>query len=105
MTMTLIADAPVDVDAEGFLTDPQQWNEQLAEEIARENGIPELTERHWLVVKFIRDRFLTTGTAPSIRSLGKESDVPIKELYQLFPKGPAKLAAKIGGIPKPRGCI
>jgi tRNA 2-thiouridine synthesizing protein E len=105
MTMTLIADAPVDVDAEGFLTDAQQWNEQLAEAIARENGIPELTERHWLVVKFMRDRFLTTGTAPTIRSLGKESGVPIKELYQLFPKGPAKLAAKIGGIPKPRGCI
>jgi len=105
MPMTLIADAPVDVDAEGFLTDPQQWNEQLAAAIAAENGIPELTERHWLVVKFMRDRFLTTGSAPSIRSLGKESGVPIKELYQLFPKGPAKLAAKIGGIPKPRGCI
>jgi TusE/DsrC/DsvC family sulfur relay protein len=105
MTMTLIADAPVDVDAEGFLTDPQQWSEHLAEAIAHENGIPELTERHWLVVKFMRDRYLTTGTAPSIRSLGKESGVPIKELYQLFPKGPAKLAAKIGGIPKPRGCI
>ncbi len=53
----------------------------------------------------MRDRFLQTGTAPSIRSLGKESGVPIKELYQLFPKGPAKLAAKIGGIPKPKGCI
>jgi TusE/DsrC/DsvC family sulfur relay protein len=105
MTMTLIADAPGDVDAEGFLTDPQQWSEHLAEAIAHENGIPELTERHWLVVKFMRDRYLTTGTAPSIRSLGKESGVPIKELYQLFPKGPAKLAAKIGGIPKPRGCI
>jgi dissimilatory sulfite reductase related protein len=105
MTMTLIADAPVDIDAEGFLTNPEQWNEQLAETIAAENGIPELTERHWLIVKFMRDRFLTTGTAPSIRSLGKESGVPIKELYRLFPKGPAKLAAKIGGIPKPKGCI
>jgi TusE/DsrC/DsvC family sulfur relay protein len=105
MTTTMIAETSVDVDAEGFLTDPEQWNEQLAEQIARENGIPELTERHWLVVKFMRDRFLATGTAPSIRSLGKESGVPIKELYQLFPKGPAKLAAKIGGIPKPRGCI
>ena len=71
----------------------------------RENGIPELTDRHWLVVRFMRDRYLATGTAPSIRSLGKESGVPIKELYQLFPKGPAKLAAKIGGIPKPTGCI
>ena len=105
MTTTLIADAPVDTDAEGFLTDPAQWNEQIAEAIAAENGIPELTERHWLVVRFMRDRYLQTGNAPSIRSLGKESGVPIKELYQLFPKGPAKLAAKIGGIPKPKGCI
>ena len=105
MTATLIANRPVDVDAEGFLTDPMQWDEELAEQIARDAGIPELTERHWLVVRFMRERYLATGTAPSIRSLGKESGVPIKELYQLFPKGPAKLAAKIGGIPKPRGCI
>ena len=105
MTTTLIADAPVDVDAEGFLTNPEQWNEQIAEAIAAANGIPALTDRHWLVVRFMRDRYRTTGTAPSIRSLGKESGVPVKELYQLFPKGPAKLAAKIGGIPKPKGCI
>ena len=105
MTMTLIADAPVDLDTEGFLVDAGQWNETIAEAIARENGIPELTERHWLVVRFMRERYLNTGTAPSIRALGKESGVPIKELYQLFPKGPAKLAAKIGGIPKPKGCI
>ena len=105
MTMTLIADAPVDVDAEGFLTDPEQWNEQIARAIASDNGVPELTDRHWLVVRFMRERYLASGTAPSIRSLGKESGVLIKELYQLFPKGPAKLAAKIGGIPKPKGCI
>jgi tRNA 2-thiouridine synthesizing protein E len=105
MTMTLIADAPVDVDAEGFLTDPEQWNERIAEEIARQNGIAELTDRHWLVVRFMRERYLATGDAPSIRALGKESGVPVKELYQLFPKGPARLAAKIGGIPKPKGCI
>jgi dissimilatory sulfite reductase related protein len=105
MTTTLIAEAPVDVDAEGFMTNAEQWNEQTAAAIAEANGIPELTERHWLVVRFMRERYLATGNAPSIRSLGKESGVPIKELYQLFPKGPAKLAAKIGGIPKPKGCI
>jgi tRNA 2-thiouridine synthesizing protein E len=105
MTMTLIADAPADVDAEGFLTDPDQWNETIAEAIARANGIPELTDRHWLVVRFMRERYLSTGGAPSIRALGKESGVPVKELYALFPKGPAKLAARIGGIPKPKGCI
>jgi tRNA 2-thiouridine synthesizing protein E len=105
MPTTLIADTPVDLDAEGFLTDPAQWNEELARAIAAGNGIPELTDRHWLVVRFMRDRYLQTGSAPSIRSLGKESGVPVKELYELFPKGPAKLAARIGGIPKPRGCI
>jgi TusE/DsrC/DsvC family sulfur relay protein len=105
MTTTLIAEKPVDVDAEGFLTDPQQWNEEIAEAIARDAGIEELTPRHWQVVRFMRERYLTTGAAPSIRALGKESGVPVKELYELFPKGPAKLAAKIGGIPKPKGCI
>ena len=105
MSITLIAGADVDLDAEGFLTDPGQWTEQIAAEIAAANGIPELRPEHWLVVRFMRDRFLATGSAPSIRALGKESGVPVKELYQLFPKAPAKLAARIGGIPKPRGCI
>ena len=105
MTTTLIADRPVEVDAEGFLAHTEDWDEQIAAAIAREGGIEELTPRHWLVVSFMRDRYLQTGTAPSIRALGKESGVPVKELYELFPRGPAKLAAKIGGIPKPRGCI
>jgi len=105
MTTTLIAEKPVDVDAEGFLEHPEQWTEEIAVEIAREAGIAGLTPRHWQVVRFMRERFLATGTAPTIRALGKESGVPVKELYELFPKGPAKLAAKIGGIPKPHGCI
>ena len=105
MTTAIIAESPVDLDAEGFLTDPSQWNERIAEEIARENGIDRLTDRHWQVVRFMRDRYLATGSAPSIRALGKESGVSVKELYELFPRGPAKLAARIGGIPKPKGCI
>jgi TusE/DsrC/DsvC family sulfur relay protein len=95
----------VRTDPEGFLLDPSDWSRELGAQIAAESGIPELTDRHWLVIEFMRGRFLATGSAPSIRSLGKESGVPIKELYQLFPKGPAKLAARIGGIPKPKGCI
>ena len=93
------------VDPEGFLLRPDDWDEELARDLARENGIPELTDRHWQVVRFMRETYLATGTAPSIRTLGKASGVPVKELYELFPKGPAKLAAKIGGIPKPHGCI
>jgi TusE/DsrC/DsvC family sulfur relay protein len=105
MPTATIADVPVEIDDEGFMLHPDQWTEEIGEEIAHLSGVPELTERHWQVVKFMRERYLTTGTAPTIRSLGKESGVPVKELYELFPKGPAKLAAKIGGIPKPRGCI
>jgi tRNA 2-thiouridine synthesizing protein E len=105
MTTTLAGYHDLALDAEGFLDKPEQWTEDIAREIARENGIPALSDQHWQVVKFMRTRFLESGTAPTIRSLGKESGVAIKELYQLFPKGPAKLAAKIGGIPKPHGCI
>ena len=100
-TLTLLG-APIEVDAEGFLQKPEQWNEDLGLEIARQNGIPDLNDRHWLVIRFMRDTYLKHGTAPTIRTLGKDSGVPVKELYQLFPKGPAKLAAKIGGIPKPK---
>jgi len=105
MTTIEVGGVAVERDPEGFLVHPEQWTPEIAEELAHESGIPELTQRHMQVVEFMRERYLTTGTAPSIRTLGKESGVPIKELYQLFPKGPAKLAAKIGGIPKPRGCI
>lgn len=101
---TTILDHVLDVDAEGFLQNPEQWTEEIGRAIAAEAGIT-LTDAHWTVIRFMRDRYLATGTAPTIRTLGKESGVSVKELYQLFPKGPAKLAAKIGGIPKPHGCI
>jgi dissimilatory sulfite reductase related protein len=105
MSTASIAGTTVRIDEEGFLEDPTEWSEAIAEQIARDNGIGHLTDRHWQVVRFMRTTYLDTGSAPSIRTLGKASGVPIKELYQLFPKGPAKLAAKVGGIPKPRGCI
>ncbi len=105
MTAATLAGAPVDLDPEGFFVHPEQWTRPMADEIARANGIDALTDRHWQVIDFMRSTYLDSGSAPSIRTLGKVSGVPIKELYALFPKGPAKLAAKIAGIPKPRGCI
>jgi TusE/DsrC/DsvC family sulfur relay protein len=105
MSTQIYAGTQVELDREGFLARPEQWSREMAGEIAAENGIEELGERHWMVIDFMRNAYLQNGTAPSIRTLGKASGVPIKELYQLFPKGPAKLAAKIAGIPKPRGCI
>jgi len=105
MSTVTLAGASVEVDPEGFLAEPAQWSRDIGREIAAQNGIAELTDRHWLVIDYMRRTYLESGSAPTIRTLGKASGVPIKELYQLFPKGPAKLAAKIGGIPKPKGCI
>ena len=105
MTSDTIAGVQIELNDEGFLVDPSQWNEEVAVELGRREGIAPLTDRHWQVIHFMRAQYESTGSGPTVRVLGKTSGVPIRELYQLFPKGPAKLAAKIAGIPKPRGCI
>jgi sulfide:quinone oxidoreductase len=105
MSIDTIAGATIELNEEGFMTDSSQWNEDVAVELARREGIEPLTERHWVVIHFMRKEFFEKGTGPTVRMLGKTSGVSVKELYELFPKGPAKLAAKIAGIPKPRGCI
>jgi tRNA 2-thiouridine synthesizing protein E len=105
MTMKTLAGATVDMNDEGFLTDPSQWTEAMVPELAAVEGIADLTENHWRVIRFMRAEFQDKGSGPTVRVLGKASGVSVKELYQLFPKGPAKVAAKLAGIPKPRGCI
>ena len=105
MTTMTIAGQSIDRNDEGFFENPDQWNEDVAVEIAREEGIDELTPQHWQVIHFMRKEYAEKGTGPTVRVLGKTSGVSVKELYQLFPKGPAKVAAKIAGIPKPRGCV
>jgi tRNA 2-thiouridine synthesizing protein E len=105
MTTRTLAGATVDVNDEGFFTQPDEWTRDMAVELAREAGIDELTPAHWTVIDFMRSQYFEKGTGPTVRVLGKTSGVSVKELYQLFPKGPAKMAAKIAGIPKPRGCI
>jgi len=105
MTTKTINNMAIDVDAEGFMTDHTQWNADIAAAFAEEEGIGALTDRHFAVIDFMRKEFEEKGTGPSIRRLTKESGVPTKELYQLFPGGPAKKAARIAGIKKPQGCI
>ena len=105
MSTTTIDDTVVELNAEGFFVHPEQWTEAMAPELARRDGIDQLTEAHWTVVRFMRSEYFARGTGPTVRMLGKTSGVSIKELYQLFPNGPAKVAARIAGIPKPRGCI
>ena len=105
MPTATIAGVDVVLNDEGFLEQPDQWNEAIAVELAKGEGIDPLTPQHWKVVHFMRTEYFEKGTGPTVRALGKTSGVSVKELYQLFPKGPAKVAAKIAGIPKPRGCI
>ena len=105
MSTAVIAGVGVDLNEEGFFTDPNQWTREMATEMAAEDGIAELTPAHWTVIDFMRKEYFEKGTGPTVRVLGKLSGVTVKDLYQLFPKGPAKMAARIAGIPKPKGCI
>ena len=105
MPTATIDGVAVALNDEGFFEDPNEWTESMAETLARQEGIDPLTDEHWKVIRFMRSEYFDKGTGPTVRVLGKTSGVSVKELYQLFPKGPAKLAAKIAGIPKPRGCI
>lgn len=93
------------IDADGNLVNIQDWNEEIAAELAKEEGIDVLSEKHWQVINYMRKVYSETGDSPSIRKLTKESGVDTKLLYALFPKGPAKKAARIAGLPKPKGCI
>jgi tRNA 2-thiouridine synthesizing protein E len=95
----------IEFDDEGFMVDRTAWNRDIAAVLATEEGIETLTDRHFDVIDFMRKEVEEKGTAPSIRRLNKLNVVPTKELYQLFPGGPAKKAAKIAGLKKPEGCI
>lgn len=95
----------VDLNDEGFMTDSSQWTPELAEALAEKEGIGPLTERHWKVITFCREDTAQNGQPPGLRRISKLSGVPTKEMYQLFPKGPGKLAAKVSGLPKPKACI
>lgn len=106
MAIKVLAGTEVEVNDEGFFVDPNQWTEEMADELAEEWEVPmPLTEDHWTVLHYMRKEYFDKGTGPTVRKLGKSSGVSVKELYQLFPKGPAKTAARCAGIPKPKGCI
>ena len=100
-----IAGKVVEFDEEGFLADPEDWTQDIAEVLAEEIGIAPLTADHWKVIEFSRDDFASTGEAPTLRRITKQAGVPTKELYKLFPKGPAKKVALVSGLGKPTGCI
>jgi tRNA 2-thiouridine synthesizing protein E len=92
------------VDAEGFLTEYDEWNEDLAQVLAQQIGI-ELTDAHWKVIRFLREDYRTAGETATLRQVSIRSGVPIKDLFTLFPGKPAKKMAYVAGLPKPHGCV
>lgn len=94
-----------EVDGDGFLLQPEIWNEEVARLIAQYDGIGEMSEKHWAIVKLIRKNWEEKGMAPMVRVLCQETGVKLREIYELFPLGPARGACRIAGLPKPDGCV
>jgi tRNA 2-thiouridine synthesizing protein E len=94
-----------DIDDDGFLQQPEIWDQSVATDFAVTEGLTELTESHWKVINYIRNYYVQFGIAPMVRKLCKETGFKLTEIYQMFPSGPAKGACKLAGLPKPTGCV
>ena len=105
MALTEIEGKTFDLDGDGFLTTPQIWNEDVAKLFARNDGIQEMNDKHWAIIKIIRRTWEEKGMAPMIRTICQETGVKLREIYELFPLGPARGACRIAGLPKPDGCV
>jgi tRNA 2-thiouridine synthesizing protein E len=95
----------IDVDEDGFIQKPEEWNEEVAKALASTEYVQVMTEAHWKIVNYLRDYYKKFGIAPMIRKLCKETGFSLKEIYELFPSGPAKGACKVAGLTKPTGCV
>jgi tRNA 2-thiouridine synthesizing protein E len=105
MPMFELGEVSIEVDEDGFMEEPDLWNEAVAKALATTEGVDEMTEEHWKLVQYLRDYYLKFGIAPMIRKLCKETGFPLKKVYELFPSGPAKGACKVAGLSKPTGCV
>jgi tRNA 2-thiouridine synthesizing protein E len=93
------------VDEDGFMEEPEVWNQDVAVALATTEGVTDLGDEHWKLVNYLRNYYLQYGVAPMIRKLCKETGFDLKKVYELFPSGPAKGACKVAGLPKPTGCV
>jgi TusE/DsrC/DsvC family sulfur relay protein len=98
-------DISIELDERGYLADPGQWNEAVAGALAADEGIAELSEEHWKLIRFLRDYQAQHNTAPMIRVLCKETGFTLKRIYELFENGPAKGACRVAGLPRPDSCV
>lgn len=104
MTVTTIGATQVHVDAEGFMTDYEEWSEDLARQLGAQIGI-ELSDAHLVVLRFLRADYAERRETPTLRRVSVQAGIAIKELFRLFPGKPAKKMAYIAGLPKPVGCV
>jgi tRNA 2-thiouridine synthesizing protein E len=104
MPVTTIGTTQVHVDAEGFLTEYGEWDDEVARQLAAAIGI-ELTEAHWKAIRFLREDYPTQGETATLRRVSSLAGIPVKDLFTLFPGKPAKKMAYIAGLPKPHGCV
>lgn len=95
----------IEVDEDGFMQEPEVWDEKIALALASTEAVDALTDDHWKVVNYLREYYQQFGIAPMIRKLCKQTGFSLKEIYDLFPSGPAKGACKVAGLPKPTGCV
>ena len=100
-----LAGRQIEVDDDGFIQEPEAWDETMAAALATKDGIASLSEAHWKGVRYIRDYYKEFQMAPMVRKLCKQTGFTLKEIYDLFPSGPAKGACKVAGLPKPKGCV
>jgi dissimilatory sulfite reductase related protein len=98
-------DQVLEIDEDGFIQNPDEWNDVVAAALGKTEGVDDLTENHWKVVNFLREYYIEFGVAPMIRKLCKSTGFKLSEIYDMFPSGPAKGACKIAGLPKPTGCV
>jgi len=104
MPVTTIAGRDIHVDDEGLLTVYDEWDRDLAKQLAAQIGI-ELGDAHWKAINFLRSDYAGQGETPTIRRVATAGGIPVKELFKLFPQKPAKKMAYIAGLPKPQGCV
>ena len=100
-----VGEATYVVDEHGFLQEPERWDDAVAAALAAGDGVNELTDDHWKVVRYIRAHYLEFGVPPLIRKLCKQTRFKLKEIYDLFPTGPAKGACMVAGLPDGKGCV
>lgn len=100
-----VGDMTLEVNEDGFLREPDRWNEEVAMALAATDGVAELTAKHWRVVRYVRAHYVEFDLPPLIRKLCKQTGFKLKEIYDLFPGGPAKGACKIAGLPNAKGCV